>query len=128
MDELGLGVRELARQLDADKSTVLRWRKGEFLPRQAHVEALAEILHMPLGMLVAGERSTPPGPGQTAVSTAANETNTPADVAAAALIDRMAALDVEPAMNAFRAVTPDLMLVLTEAREYARRLRASEGD
>jgi transcriptional regulator with XRE-family HTH domain len=125
MDELGISVRELARRLDTDKGTVVHWRKGRYLPRQGHVEALAGILRMSVGSLVAGEEpAAPPSSSAPLISTTGPCGEAKADERrvedGAALIDRMAAIEIQPVVDTLERVTPDLMKVLAEAREYAR--------
>ena len=131
LEQRRMSGRALAREMDVDKMTVCRWRRGTHEPQPTHLCALAAALQVPVAALLTDEEVAqvheapeeaqarevrPAQPGSGVHVTA---------VEPVALIDRFAALELEP-FEKLRDVVPDLMEVLAEARDYARRHRESD--
>jgi len=119
--------RALAEAMKVNKMTVVRWRRGENEPRQANARAAAAALKIPASTLLLDEEEADAlTPTVGAEASAPGPTRRPSDDATA-LVNRIAALDLESTAEALRRVVPDLMTVLADARAYAEERRRQEN-
>lgn len=126
----GLSGRALAREMEVDKSTVVHWLNGAYLPRQACLNKLAAVLGVSVGALL-GEIGTT----RATTSAAISDDETDPDFAsesdavlrelaeADALVARLATHEIRDVATAVVNLAPQVLDVLAEAEAYAKRRR-----
>jgi transcriptional regulator with XRE-family HTH domain len=105
----GVTNHELALRVGVSDNTVSSWVRGTFHPRYPHLVEIADALEMEIADVGRDARSSEPA------------------VAADAIVDRLASLDLEPAIEALNDAVPDLLRVLQDARRHVRRSLTSES-
>jgi len=113
--------RWLAETMGINKMTVVRWRQGLHEPRQANIRAVAAALGVAVSALVDEAEAEAGSPEATPAAPPPPSSAEPKEEEAAVLVKRIAALNFQPTLHSLQQVVPDLMQVLTDAQEYARR-------
>ena len=108
-----LSIRQLAEELDVDKSTVQSWMQGRYKPRLDQIEPLAACLGVRVSVLL-GETTD-------VIDSSPTRRTTPSE--AEALVIRLADEDLYEAANRLASVVPQLMEVLDAAQKYVQRER-----
>lgn len=106
--------RQLAREVGVSANTVSSWRKGTHLPRAGHLAAIASALEVDLSELTGSTSLKDP--------TLARAD----DDRSAAIVFKLAHLEIEPVLQALVQATPELLAALREATDHAQRVKDDE--
>ena len=112
LHDRALTSRQLAARLGVSDNTVSSWLTGTFHPRTPRLIEIADALDIDMTDLVRDGKADA-GSDREAPSTRA--------AAADAIIDRLAGLELEQAVEGLRDSAPDLLNVLRDAQEHAHR-------
>ena len=122
----GMTSKQLAEKLRVSPNSVTSWTRGRYRPDHEHTAEIATALGVTIDELHGrAEPAAQPPPGASspapaaAVTQAAASTPGAGDAEAHRIVAALAALDLEPTIEAVQRATPPLMEILAAVRRHA---------